>query len=85
MSHPIRCQGCHLGFPIGTKNTKLVEDVERFVEFVSAVKEKTSRFPSQSEALAAIFALRSTRKNRQLDRGVEILLLVKFWRNLFSC
>ena len=28
MSQPIRDQGCHLVFPIGPKNTNLVEDVE---------------------------------------------------------
>ena len=28
MSQPIRGQGCHLVFPIGTINTNLVEDVE---------------------------------------------------------
>ena len=30
MSQPIRDQGGHLVFPIGAKNTNLVEDVEIF-------------------------------------------------------
>ena len=28
MSQPIRGQGGHLAFPIGSKNTNLVEDIE---------------------------------------------------------
>ena len=31
MSQPIKGQGGHLDFPIGTKNTNLVEDVEIFL------------------------------------------------------
>ena len=31
MSQPIRDQGSHLAFPIGQKNTNLVEDVEIFL------------------------------------------------------
>ena len=31
MSQPIRGQGGHLGFPIGPKNTNLVEDVEIYL------------------------------------------------------
>ena len=49
MSQPIRGQGSHLVFRIGTKNTNLVEDVEIllpvacFVEFRSAVSEEKSK------------------------------------------
>ena len=39
MSKPIRDQGRHLYFPIGPKNTNLIEDV-KIVEFRSAVSEK---------------------------------------------
>ena len=48
MSQPIRGQGGHLVFPIGPKNTNLVEEVEilllvKFVEFRSAVSEEKSK------------------------------------------
>ena len=33
MSQPIRGQGGHLVFPIGSKNTNLVEDVEILLPF----------------------------------------------------
>ena len=33
MSQPIRGQGGHLVFPIGPKNTNLVEDVEIYLPF----------------------------------------------------
>ena len=39
MSQPIRGQGGHLVFPIGPKNTNLVEDVE----FRSVVSEEKSK------------------------------------------
>ena len=50
MSQPIRGQDGHLVFPIGPKNTNLVEDVEillpelsSFVEFCSVVSEEKSK------------------------------------------
>ena len=48
MSQPIRGQGGHLVFPIGPKNTNLVEGVgicflSNFVEFRSAVSEEKSK------------------------------------------
>ena len=48
MSQSIRGQGCNLVFPIGPKNTNLVQDVEilflsSFVKFRSVVSEEKSK------------------------------------------
>ena len=70
---PIRGQGGHLGFLIGTKNTKLIEGVQdlRPVKFrqnpFSGCGEAEKCF-SQSKARADILDFRSARKHK-LDRG----------------
>ena len=70
---PIRGQGGHLGFPIGTKNTNLIEGVEDLLP----IKFRKNPFNGcgkeaekycQSEARAAIFDFRSARKYK-LNRG----------------
>ena len=48
MSQPIRDQGSHFGFPIGSKNTKRKRKLtpcflSSFVEFRSAVSEEKSK------------------------------------------
>ena len=70
MFQPIKGQGGHLGFPIGTKNTNLIEDVEdllpvkfRQIPFSSCGEEAEKCF-SQSEARAAILDFRSARKTQ---------------------
>ena len=61
MSQPIRVQGGHLVFPIGPKNTNLVEDIEILlpVKFrlnsVKRFQKRSRKCLSQSEARAAIF------------------------------
>ena len=85
MSQPIRGQGGHLVFPIGRKNTNLVEDVEillpvnsGFVEFRSAVSEKKSKMcqPIRGQGGHLVFPVDP--KNTNLVEDVEILLPVKF-------
>ena len=84
MSQPIRGQGGHLVFPIGPKNTNLVEDVEillpvpSFVEFRSAVSEEKSKMsqPIRGQGGHLVFPIGP--KNTNLVVDVEILLPVKF-------
>ena len=82
MSQPIRGQGSHLVFPIGPKNTNLVEGVEILLpvkfEFLSAVSEEKSKMsqPIRGQGGHLIFPI--GRKNTNLVGGVEILLPVKF-------
>ena len=70
MFQPSRGQGGHLGFPISTKNTNLVEDVEDFlpVKFhqnpFSGYGEEVEKCFSQSEARAAILDFRSAQKTQ---------------------
>ena len=72
MFQPIRGQGGHLGFPIGTKNTNLVEDVEDLlpVKFrqnpFNRCREEVEKCFSQSEARAAILDFRSAQKTQSL-------------------
>ena len=89
MSQPIRGQGGHLVFPIGPKNTNLVEDVEilflsSFVEFRSAVSEEKSKIsqPIRGQGGHLVFSIGP--KNTNLVEDVEILLPVKFHWMLFS-
>ena len=70
MSQPIRGQGGHLVFPIGPKNTKLVEDVEillpvkfRWIPFSSFRGEVKNVSANQRPGLA-IFFYRSARKTQ---------------------
>ena len=77
MSQPIRGQGGHLVFPIGPKNTNLVDDVEillpvkfRWILF--------SGFRGEVENVrAAILFFQSARKKNFVE-DIEILLPVKF-------
>ena len=83
MSQPIRGQGSILVFPIGPKNTNLVEDVENcflqsFVEFCSVVSEEKSKMsqPIRDQGGHLVFPMGP--KNTNLEEEVEILLPVKF-------
>ena len=82
MSQPIRGKGGHLDFPIGPKNTNLVEGVEiflsSFVEFRSAVSEEKSKMsqPIRGQGGHLVFPIGP--KNTNLVEGIEILLPVKF-------
>ena len=74
MSQPIRGQGGHLVFPIGPKNTKLVEDIEillpvKFVEFRSAVSEEKSKMsqPIRGQGGHPVFPIGP--KEHKLGRG----------------
>ena len=70
MFQPIRGQGGHLGFPIGTKNTNLIENVKDLlsVKFrqnpFSGCGEEVEKCFSQSEARAAILDDRSAQKTQ---------------------
>ena len=49
MCQPIRGHGVHLDFPIGLKNTNLIEDMSscflsRFIKFCSVVTEKSKMY-----------------------------------------
>ena len=81
MYHPIRDKGGHLDFPIGPKNTNLVEDVgscflSSFVEFRSVVSEEKSKMsqPIKGQGGHLVFPLGP--KNTNLVEDVEILLPV---------
>ena len=83
MTQPIRGQSGILLFPIGPKNTNLVEGVEillpvNFVEFRSAVSEKKPKMsqPIRGQGGHLVFPIGP--KNTNLVEGVEILLPVKF-------
>ena len=86
MSQVIRCQGGHLDFPIGPKNTNLVEDVEIqdhpascqvSSASVQRFQRRSRKCLRQSEARATIFSPIGP-KNTNLVEDVEILLHVKF-------
>ena len=55
-----------------------------FVEFLSAVSEEKSKMSQPIRGRVAILFFQSAWKNSNLVGGVEILLPVKFWWNLFS-
>ena len=89
MSQPIRGQGGYLVFPIGPKNTNLVEMLgscflSSFVEFCSAVSEERSKMfqPIRGQGGHLVFLIGP--KNTNLVEDVEILLPVKFRWILFS-
>ena len=85
MSKSIRGPGGHLVFPIGPKNTTLVEYVEILLpvkcrwNLLSGFRGEVEKGLSQSEAEAAIGL-----KNIYFKEDVEILLPIKFCRILFS-
>ena len=89
MSRPIRGQGGHLVFPIGPKNTNVVEGFEilllsSFVEFRLEASEEKSKMsqPIRGQVSHLVFSIGS--KNTNLVEGFEILLPVKFRWILFS-
>ena len=74
MSQPIRGQGGHLVFPIGPKNTNLVEDVKiwllsSFFEFRSAVAEEKSNMSQSIRGQGGHLVLSVQLKKHKLDRG----------------
>ena len=72
MSQPIRDKGGHLVFPIGPKNTNLVEDVE----IVLPVSEEKSKMSQPIKGGHLVFPIGP--KNTNLVEDVEIVLPVKF-------
>ena len=83
MSQPISGQGGHLDFPIGPKNTNLVEDVEillpvmfHWIPFGSFRGEIENVSANQWSGRPSCFSDRS--ENTNLVEDVDILLPVKF-------
>ena len=83
MSQPIRGQGGHLVFPIGPKNTNLVEDVEillpvkfRWIPFSCFRGEVENVSANQRPGRPSCFPIGP--RNTNLVEDVEILLPVKF-------
>ena len=89
MSQPIRGQGGHLVFPIGPKNTNLVEGVEILpscqvsLNSVQWFHMRSRKCLSQSEAGAAICFSDRPEKHK-LGRGLWDVVSVKFRWILFS-
>ena len=74
MSQPIRGQGGHFVFPIGPKNTNLVEGVEilllsSFVEFRSAVSEEKSKMSQPIRGQGGHLVFSDRPEKHQLGRG----------------
>ena len=83
MSKPIRGQGGHLVFPIGPKNTNLLEDIEilllvkfRWIPFSGFRGEVEMSQPIRGQCAKLFFSIGP--KNTNLLEDVEILLPVKF-------
>ena len=83
MSQPIRGQGGHLVFPIGPKNTNLVEDVEillpvkfRQIPFSCFRGEVENVSANQRPGRQSCFS--NGPENANLVEDVEIMLPVKF-------
>ena len=83
MSRPIRGQGAHSVFPIGPKNTNLVEDIEfllpvrfRWIPFNGFRGEVENVSVKQRPGGHLVFPIGP--KNTNLVEDVEILLPVKF-------
>ena len=83
MSQPIRGQGGHLVFPIGPKNTNLVEDVEillpvefRWIPFSGFRGEVENVSANQRPGRPSCFSDRP--ENTNLVEDIEILLLSSF-------
>ena len=69
MSQPIRGQGSHLVFPIGPKNTNLLEEIEillpvKYVEFRSAISEKKSKMSQPIRGQGGHLFFRPARKTQ---------------------
>ena len=83
MSQQIRGQGGYLVFPIGPKNTNLVEGIEncflsKFVEFRSAVSEEKSKMSQPIRGRGGHLVFPIGPKYTYLVEGFEILLPIKF-------
>ena len=83
MSKPIRGQGGHLVFPIGPKNTNLVENIEillplkfRWIPFNGLRGEVGNVSANQRPGRPSCFSIGP--KNTNLVEDIEILLPVKF-------
>ena len=83
MSQPIRGQSGHLVFPIGPKNTNLVEDVEillpvkfRGIPFSGFREEVENVSANQRPGRPSFFWIGP--KNTNMVESVKILLPVKF-------
>ena len=90
MSQPIRARGGHLIFPIGPKNTKLVEDFEillpvkfLWILFSGFIREVKNISANQRLGAAILFFFIGT-KNTNLVEDFEILLPIKFCWIRFS-
>ena len=84
MPQPIR-PGRHLVFPIGPKNTNLVEDVEillpvkfRLIPFSGFRKEVKNVSANQRPGRPSCFSDQPKKHSSNLVEDVEILLPVKF-------
>ena len=84
MSQPIRGQGGHLVFPIGTKKHKFgrgrwqLASCQLSLNSVQRFQRRSRKYLSKSEARAAILFLRSAQKSQNLVEDVEILVPLKF-------
>ena len=83
MSQPIRGQGRHFVFPIGPKNTKLVEGVEillpiKFRRIPFTVSEEKSKMSRTIRGQGGHLVFQIGLKNTNLVEGVEIMLPIKF-------
>ena len=83
MSQPIRGQGSHLVFPIGPKNTNLVEDVEillpvkfHWILFSGFREEVENVSANQRPGRPSCFPI--SPKNTNFVEDIKILLPVKF-------
>ena len=89
MSQPIRGQGGHLDFPIGPKNTNLVEDFQillpvkfRWIPFSGFREVENVSANIRGEGGHLVFPIDP--KNTNLVEDIEFLLPVKFHWILFS-
>ena len=78
ISQPIRGQGCHLVFPIGPKNTNLVEDVEILlpVHFCWILSREVKNV-SANQRLGGHLVYLNSPKNTNLVEDIEILLPIE--------
>ena len=83
MSQPIRACGGHLGFPIDSKNTKLVEGIEdllpvRFGEIPCSSFRGEVENVSANQSLWRPSLISDWLKNTNFVEGIEDLLPVRF-------
>ena len=90
MFQAIRGQGGYLGFPIGTKNTNLIEGVEDLLSLkfhqnpFSGCGEEVEKILQPIRGQGGHLGFLICTKNTNLIEGVEELLPVKFHQNPFS-